>query len=214
LPEELEEADTHLMAVLYSALEARQWERAKMVGAFAFDQKRFASDVNRRTLTVNYVQALKRTKHEDEARKILSGIDWTAAANEYKLADVVLREQWDDAAALMLEIGSSHKMLTEHAYHVWPLFIEFRETTQFADAYKQLFGHTYTEKLEEEVQATSADAAREAAKQSDSDTQINEEIAADERTDDSRALPMVSSGLLETSSDSGSNPATITDPAS
>jgi len=181
LPDELEIADSHLMHLLYGALEARQWERARMIGAFAFEQKRFATDANRKTVIVNYVQALKRSGDKDMAVKVLSSVDWSAAAVEFKLADNVLREKWDDAAALMRGTGPDHEVLTEHAYHVWPLFLEFRETDQFAAAYLDLFGHTYTAKLEEAIQAASVGAAREAVKQSDVEAALDKEMAHKEQ---------------------------------
>jgi hypothetical protein len=65
----------------------------------------------------------------------------------------------------MREIGPHDKLLTEQSYHLWPLFLEFRETDQFATAYQDLFGHSYSAKLEQELLAASAGAAREADRQ-------------------------------------------------
>jgi len=65
LPDELAEADKHLMAVLYKALEGRIWNRAVIIGEFAFNMRRLSSDADRKIITINYVQGLKRSGSVD-----------------------------------------------------------------------------------------------------------------------------------------------------
>ena len=168
LPLELDLADIHLMGELYSALEASNWSRAEMIGSFAYQQKRISNDYRRKTIVVNYSQALKRGGKIDKANQLLQDIDWSATSNEFKLADLVLRERWGEAAALMREIGADDSLLSEESYHLWPLFLEFRETEQFSQAYHEIFSHSYSEKLEERIE--SAEASLELSGETDADS--------------------------------------------
>lgn len=159
LPAELELADKHLMDELYSALEATNWKRAEMIGSFAYNQKKLSNDYRRKTIVINYSQALKRSGKANAAKDLINAIDWSATSNQFKLADLELRECWDEAATLMREIGANDSLLSEEAYHLWPLFLEFRETEQFTLAYYDLFSHSYSEKLEEWIESAEASLA-------------------------------------------------------
>ena len=79
LPEELEEADKHLMEKLFEALENGIWSRARVIGEFAFNQKKLSTDFDRKIVTANYAQALKRDGAVEEAKQILDDVDWSAA---------------------------------------------------------------------------------------------------------------------------------------
>ena len=151
LPDELAEADRHLMYLLYSALETGNWARAEMLGEFALNQRSKANERNEKSIIINYAQALKRNDKAEKAAELIESIDWSATRDEFKLSALVLRERWDEAAVLMREVGSDDQLLSEEAYHLWPLFLEFRETEQFALAYQDLFGHSYSEKLEQDI---------------------------------------------------------------
>ena len=169
LPEELSEADRHLIGAVYNALEIRVWPRARMMAEFAFGLTSASygieSDINKRIVTVNYAQALKRDGAPNEAKRILDQLDWTAAAGDFRLGYAVLTEDYDEAARLMTEIGEKGLLITEHAYHTWPLFIEFRETDEFARAYAGVFGHPYADRLREDADEASRAAAAEATKE-------------------------------------------------
>lgn len=151
LPHELSEADRHLMDLLYSALDAGNWGRAEMLGEFAFKQQNIASERNKKTIIINYAQALKRNDKAEKAAELIESIDWSATGNEFKLSELVIRGSWDEAADLMRETGPDDHLLSKEAYHLWPLFIEFRETEQFAWAYQDLFGHSYSDKVEQDI---------------------------------------------------------------
>lgn len=180
LPDEVETADRHLMSVLYNTLESGIWPRASMIGEFAYGLRTLASDLDRKIITVNYAQALKRNGAPDQSRKILNEVDWTAATNDFKLAQAVLLEQYDVAAELMRKIGKEGDMLKEHGYHTWPLFIEFRETEQFAKAYEEVYGHPYSDKLKQDADKASKGAAAEAEKQAEDERQLIGEVGDDQ----------------------------------
>ena len=175
-PAELEEADEHLRRTLYEALENRSWPRARVVGEFAFNQKKMSNDEHRKIITINYVQALKRDDAVEEAEEILNKVDWSAAADPFKLARAVLMEDYQEASTLMKKIGRQEKFISEDDYHMWPLFIEFRETDEFASTYLEVFGHPYVSKLREKADQTSQEAAEEAQKDPSDDPSDDKEV--------------------------------------
>ncbi|MEW5916608.1 MAG: hypothetical protein AB1762_09390 [Gemmatimonadota bacterium] len=179
LPEELSDADEHLMMLAYDTLTSRIWARGRMLGAFAMSQRQYSSEWKRRAMLVNYVQALKRSGAPEEAMRILQSVDWSAAGHEFCLADLVLRDKYDEAATLMRRVGSSDSTLTANAYHTWPLFLEFRETDFFAAAYRDVFGHAYVSKLEQDAAKAAEGAAAEAKKQEDASAEVDAALARD-----------------------------------
>jgi hypothetical protein len=169
LPAELKDADGSLSAALYSALEIGNWSRAKTIGEYAFDLRELSSDLERRIISINYAQALKRLGECAKAREVLDHIDWTAAINDFKLARAVIRDEYDQAELLMQRIGKKGELIQETSYHTWPLFREFRETEQFSRAYAVVYGYPYVAKLKVEADAASKKAIEQAELQSNAD---------------------------------------------
>ena len=78
----------------------------------------------------------------------------------------------------MREVGSDDQLLSEEAYHLWPLFLEFRETEEFSLAYQDLFGHSYSDKVEQDI--LSAEKSLQSESDIDeSDTQPEPKIGQD-----------------------------------
>jgi hypothetical protein len=161
LPGELAEAEEHLSDTLFATLRSANWSRARMMGEFGMNQKKWTSERHRRTVLINFVQALMRSGEADRAIRTLDEVDWSASSAEFQLAEDVLRERYEQAANRMRQIGSQRSQVTEQAYHAWPLFLEFRETSVFAEAYFDVFGHSYSSKLGAEVASAQKEAAIE-----------------------------------------------------
>jgi hypothetical protein len=160
IPAELEFADDHLDSLLYSELRKESYGRAKMFGEFALSLPRLSSDMVRKRIIVNYAQALKRSNESNKMHKLLASVDWSAAFLDFRLAHYVLTDDFQKAAELMLEIGPKGAMITETTYHAWPLFLEFRQSEQFAAAYSALYGYPFLTKLKEEATAVSTSAEK------------------------------------------------------
>ncbi len=79
---------------------------------------------------------------QSEATKQLDSFDWSGSGDDFKLAEAVLREQFDLAKEIMTRIGPKNPFLTEGAYNEWPLFREFRDTEQFCVGYEEVFGYS------------------------------------------------------------------------
>ncbi|PYK94364.1 MAG: hypothetical protein DME36_05965 [Verrucomicrobia bacterium] len=104
--------------------------------------------------TVNHVISAKFGGREECARNVLSSLDWSAAAPEFRLAKAVLQDQVDAAAKIMFQIGSNNEIVSEHAYHSFPLFRTFRLQESFLQAYEKIFGHPFVTKVQESADVT------------------------------------------------------------
>ncbi|MHB1292513.1 MAG: hypothetical protein ACYCY5_10050 [Sulfuricella sp.] len=162
LPNEIAEADKHLHHTQYDALFSHNWDRAKVFGEFAVSQHKVSSEIEKRLSIINYCIALKFSGDEAGAQRALNKIDWSASTNDFRLAEAVLQDRFEDAAALMVKIGKSGEMVTEGAYHTWPLFHLFREKNEFMVAYEKVFGHPFAVELKRTADAALTEASTKA----------------------------------------------------
>ncbi|MDO8251019.1 MAG: hypothetical protein Q7T78_15050 [Rhodoferax sp.] len=147
LPDDVKVADSHLLDAIYDALSHELWERAETFGEFAVSQKAVSSDKQKRLFIINYAIALKNLERQEKVTSLLSQHDWSASIPEFRLAEAVLLNRTDDAVAVMIRIGKEGELLKESAYQTWPLFISFRETENFQEAYATIYGYPFVTKL-------------------------------------------------------------------
>jgi hypothetical protein len=117
-----------------------------------------SSDVRRRMAIINYAIALKFSGEEAKARLVLTTLDWSASNNDFRLAEAVLLDRFDDAAAIMRRIGKKGAFVRQESYHVWPLFRAFRQTHEFMNAYQEVFGYPFVIQLKRDVEIANANA--------------------------------------------------------
>lgn len=158
VPEDLEACDDHLQEVIYDALTVKQWRRAEVLAEFAVNQKAVFNDVTRRIGIINFAIALKNLGRHKELVELVGKTDWSATIGEFKLAQAVLLDRFEDAVVIMSQIGPKGDFLTETSYHTWPLFNEFREREDFRFAYEKLYGYPFLTKLKEKAEAVKQDA--------------------------------------------------------
>lgn len=138
-PDDIKAADGSLVTVCYELLVEGRYQLARILLDFATEiLPKYSSDEYRLTFVINRAQAYKWLGNEEKARNILSAEDWTAKANKFKLAQMVLLDDFKAAAEFMRRIGSGEHMDT-HAYREWPLFKEARKSKEFADAFEEIF---------------------------------------------------------------------------
>jgi hypothetical protein len=147
-PTELEDADAHLNDLVYDQDKRERWEMAMMLGEFNNSLPRKSSEMNARIAVINYAIALKFDGNEQRAFDLLDDLDWSATSIDFKLAEAVLRDEHTRAAEIMNIIGKESELVKEHSYHIWPLFHKFRETQEFIDAYENVYGYPFLDKLE------------------------------------------------------------------
>jgi hypothetical protein len=160
LPDELEEADTHLNRVAYDALQLKEWDWAKTIGQYALGLPRTSTERNRLIAVINLAIALKFGGDDAASRRLIEQTDWSAKIPEFKLAVAVLHDDFDEASKWMISIGKRGEILREEDYHTWPLFRDFRASPQFMATYESVYGYSFRQELipQEPVEAAAVDA--------------------------------------------------------
>lgn len=140
LPEQLEEADDHLNNVCFELLKRGHNKLALNLLTFATETlKKHHNQEIMCIFTINKALAYYLSDKKKEATKILSGHDWSAASDNFKLAVSVLNEDFENALTLMKSIGKNNDNMTKEAYQEWPLFTEFRKRDDFKEIFKDIY---------------------------------------------------------------------------
>ncbi len=142
-PEDRERADKNLNSICYELLVANRFRLASILLDFATDLKRYSSDQSRRTFIVNRAQAYKWSGDFEKAKKIITNEDWSAASDQFKLAEAVILDDFDRADDLVKRIGSTSDSIDKNAYREWPLFTEYRKSEGFLKAFEEVFIAAY-----------------------------------------------------------------------
>jgi hypothetical protein len=100
---------------------------------------------------LNKAQAYKWKGEKSKMESILKEIDFSACQDDFKLAGLVLTDKFVEAACLVRHIGSRSSYVNEIAYREWPIFREFRKSSEFLDAFKEVFGKEFNPTTEEHL---------------------------------------------------------------
>lgn len=146
-PEDIKEADSHLNSLIFDFLHMENWKKAISLSKFALNLPKHSEEQMVRMFHVNYAIALKSIGQAKAAKGVLDKKDWSAASFDFRLAYAVLSDEFEAAKTLMQRIGPKGDLVTEMAYHDWPLFREFRETKEFSEGYEDVYGYRYATKL-------------------------------------------------------------------
>jgi hypothetical protein len=168
VPADKETIHHSLNNTLYRELGRARWKFVSSLKAFALSDPmcKGISDMHRRIRLVNIAIAAKFSKDEATCASLLGSIDWSASVRDFKLAVAVLKDDFEEAASLMVSIGKSGEIISQESYHAWPLFSRFREDRRFAEAYVQVYGEAFVKKLQTTA-APVAEAALVAARKSE-----------------------------------------------
>jgi hypothetical protein len=142
LPGELEAADQALIGTTYELLTLREYRLAETLLEFATGLPRHSSAECLLIYKVNLAIAYSWQKREKECSDLLDGVDWTALADKFQLAEAVLRRDNKRAALIMRRIGKSSEP-SKADYRDWPLFRGFRKTEEFREAFQVIFGEPF-----------------------------------------------------------------------
>jgi hypothetical protein len=138
-PSERADADKSLVVITYDLLVQGKYQLAKTMLDFATEViKQYSSENCRLRFVVNRVQAYKWSGEAKRALEILDEEDFSALGSEFKLAELVLRDDFQSALQLVREIGASGPISLED-YREWPLFIEFRKLKELDEIILEIF---------------------------------------------------------------------------
>jgi hypothetical protein len=94
---------------------------------------------------INTAQAYKWAGKVDACRKILNGIDWHKASTKAQLGRCVLMDETQEAGRLMEQIPSCPDGIEAVSYRDWPIFREFRKSSEFLKSFERVFGMKYAD---------------------------------------------------------------------
>ena len=151
---EIDKADSHLNSTIYEFLHEEEWSNAIIIGNFAQSLPNNSSESIKTIFLINHAIALNAIDKKGEAKKLLDTRDWSATLLDFKLAYAVINYDYDEAQKIMIRIGKKGEFVSELPYHDFPLFREFRESDQFFDGYKTVYGYQYLYKVQELAEET------------------------------------------------------------
>jgi hypothetical protein len=163
-PDEVRSQQEAANRALYELLSEQRWNTATEISKFCITEP-MIKEIEEITLRIRYVNsAIARKFSGDEAgcKECLEKLDWGASFRDFRLAIAVLNDDFETAAGLMRLIGKNGEMVDELAYHQWPLFYKFRESSEFLNSYKEIYGTSYVD----EAVKKSAEAAEAAGEKS------------------------------------------------
>jgi hypothetical protein len=145
-PEDRERADWSLNEICLNLIRDEHYSLARILLGFAVDQKKFGSEAVKRTLILNFAQAHKWSGDEKGMHRVLSDEDWTACSDKFALAIAVLNDDFRKAAKLMKRIAAGGATSPNKGdYKEWPIFKQFRHSSEFMTSYAESFGEPYLE---------------------------------------------------------------------
>jgi hypothetical protein len=148
IPAQLKEADGSLVTLSYQLLEEGRYDLAKALLDFATEVlKKHSSTDYRLRFVVNRAQAYKWSGDEVKARTILDREDFSALSDAFKLANAVLRNNFESAVDLVEKIGRSGPVKIGD-YRAWPLFRELRKRPEFEASILRVFGEPLNATIE------------------------------------------------------------------
>ncbi|HEX2652326.1 MAG TPA: hypothetical protein VHN11_01580 [Xanthobacteraceae bacterium] len=159
----LGKADDHLVGYTYRSLLDEKWARAIMICDFGLELPKscaVSTEKRARMIVINKAIAHKASGDSRSMARALGRFDWTACSDEFAMAVAILEDKVQEAAKLMLRLGTDSRLFREEDYLEWPLFRDFRTTPEFQRAYAEVFGRPFVDK----IHMVAVDAAAQAGK--------------------------------------------------
>lgn len=145
-PEEHENADRNLNGIVFDYLSEKDWSIAKTLAQFGTEM-RPSNDMNSKLILINYAIACKFGDLKRDFSQALKKMDFSSCILDLKLAEAVLRDDFQEAASIMRKIGKDGELISNESYHNWPIFLKFRDSKEFLSAYSDIYGYTYSSDL-------------------------------------------------------------------
>jgi hypothetical protein len=142
LKEDIKKADQKLNSICFDLLNNNQLRLANVLLEFAVKQNKHFNNSSKNMFIINKALSLYLDSKGEEAKKIMQGKDWSASSDDFKLANFVITEEYDNVYALMRKIGNDGEVDREN-YRSWPLFFKLRGIDKFKQTYKDIFDEEY-----------------------------------------------------------------------
>lgn len=150
--EDIDKADEELNNIVYQSLFEQRYKLANTIGKFMKENAQPQREVLAKMNIVNIAIATKALHPNKNAHiKVLDEVDWAVTGLDFRLANAILREEFEEAAELMNRIGPTGDFIGEDSYHTWPLFNDSRQAPEFLEAYEAVYGYSFITKAHEEA---------------------------------------------------------------
>jgi hypothetical protein len=147
LPKEIKEADIDFLNISFELIQNNQYDLALEILDFGDKYiKKFSSEDIKLRLLQNRAQTYKWLDKKNKCLEIINSIDWSAYSSIFKLASLVLKEDYQGAAEIMKAIGNNPKEIGQNDYKEWPIFKEFRKQEIFENTFKEIYKEPYEKK--------------------------------------------------------------------
>jgi hypothetical protein len=141
--DQLREQDIFLQNICFELLQEKRYSLARDILDFASTIRKTSDEEMQRMFCINRAIACKFGGREEQVDKILAKFDWSAAAPKYKLALLVLKDQYDRVVEMLPSVPDDHENgVTVDSYREWPLFRELRLNHKFRSAFQLKFGES------------------------------------------------------------------------
>ena len=145
LPKDTCLSDSHYNDKCFDLIKAGNYETAVKMLDFICDViTKHSNESLRLFMEINRCNAHRLAGRPERCVELLDAIDTTALGIEFKLAEAILRNEFDVAGDLMRQIGVSNESVNQFSYSDWPIFEGFRDSKQFLKAYKDIFKEPFT----------------------------------------------------------------------
>jgi hypothetical protein len=146
-PNDLDSIDTHLVEQTFSLIEIGEYEvAARILEFFTQDQIKHENESTQRVLCINLAQCYKWQDNSNKCKEVLGRVDWSATEDRFKIAEAVLKDDYERALVLMRRLRHDESFLKKY-YKDWPLFQGLRRHEGFGDVYRECYGEEF--KIEE-----------------------------------------------------------------
>jgi hypothetical protein len=145
IPDERDKADNSLINLSVNLIGEEEYKLANIFLNFASEDyiQKHSSQKSKILFLVNKAQVIKWEGNEQEARKVLDSIEWSALSNNFKLARAVLIDDFELAQKIMFKIGNDEETISRLHYREWPIFKEFRKSNEFLEAYEKIYNEPF-----------------------------------------------------------------------
>jgi len=140
---DLKNADDELNDCCYNLIINDSYHLADVLLEFGYAQKKKFNDSSENVFIINRALSKYLQGKNKEAKKILEKKDWSASSYDFKLANEVIKENYEVVYRLMRKIGKNGDV-DKTAYKEWPLFSKIRNITEFTNVYKEIFEEEYS----------------------------------------------------------------------
>ena len=126
--------------VVFELIQSGRFRSAASIASAALDIKKSAcTQLDRSMLTVNLASAQKHLKQNEAALKTLESVDWSAAADNFRVCVASLREDYDEVKALMRRVSAAN-LIDADSFRTWPVFSFARDNPEFQSVFQEVFG--------------------------------------------------------------------------